>query len=651
VTALAGYWTWNEDENPVAWCERMLRAQSLYGQETAQWNGGPIALGRRIHRHLPEDAFDRRPIVSACGEYALVADVRIDNREQIAAGLGIAGADARRLCDSELLMRAYLKWGEELLQRLVGDFAFALWNSAREELLLARDFLGRKPLYHHIGDGFLAFASMPKGLHALPQIPYALCEERAVDFLGFMAGIGPASYFDGIERVEPGHIVTVSRTGVSRRRYWRPDLSPLILPRPGDYAEALRERLDEAVESRLRGAGPAVGAHLSAGLDSSAVVSTAARHMLSLGGRVTAFTAVPRSGYDGPVPRGRLADEGPLAAAVAAQYPNVDHLRIEVGGVSPLRDLDRQFFLYERPILNLCNQIWLEAINDRARERGLSVLLTAELGNLTMSYAGEHRLAELLGQGRLLAFSREATGMLRNGHRLRGVAAAAFASYLPAGLWAVLARFSPAHNLERASAILPALARSASFRKRAREHNRASHYRVSGDGVRARVEALATYDAGNFNKGVLGGWGIDIRDPTADRRLVEYCLRVPSEHFMRGGVQRALARHAFADRLPPALLAEGRRGYQFADWHENFAAVRGDFAAEVDRLADDPFAQKSIDIERLRALVRDWPGGAGLAEGMLDYRCALARAVSVGRFAAKVRGSNRPEGAQESREA
>lgn len=620
----------------------MLRAQALYGEDSAQWHDGRIALGRRIHRHLPEDAFDRRPILSPCGALALVADVRIDNRGELAAGLGLAVADALRLCDSELLMRGYLKWGEELLQRLVGDYAFALWDSARERLLLARDFLGRKPLYHHRGNGFFAFASMPKGLHALPEVPYGLCEERAVDFLGHMAGIGTASYFDGIERVEPGHVVTVSRTGVSAREYWRPDLSPLILPRPGDYAEALREKLDEAVAARLRGAGGMVGAHLSAGLDSSAVTATAAMRMLTAGGRVTAFTAVPRPGYDGPVPRGRLADEGPIAAAVAAHYPNVDHVRIESGGVSPLRDFDRRFFLYERPILNLCNQIWLEAINDRARALGLSVLLTAELGNLTMSYPGEHRLPELLGQGRLVGFAREAAGLLRNGHRLRGIAAAAFASYLPERLWAALTRLSPAHNLHRVSAVAPALARDEGFRRRALERRQAPQYRVARDGLRARMDKLATFDAGNFNKGVLGGWGIDLRDPTADRRLVEFCLRVPTEQYMRRGVQRALARDAFADRLPPALLAEKRRGYQFADWHENVAAVRGDIAAEVDRLADDPFARKAIDLERLRALVRDWPSGPELAERMLDYRCALLRAVSIGRFAAKVHGSNRP---------
>jgi asparagine synthase (glutamine-hydrolysing) len=625
----------------------MLRAQSLYGQDSAQWHGGPLALGRRLYRHLPEDAFDRRPVLSPCGAFALVADVRIDNREDLAAGLGLSEAEAARLCDSELLMRGWLEWGEELLQRLIGDYAFALWDSARERLLLARDFLGRKPLYHHRGDGFFAFASMPKGLHALPQVPYALCEERAEDFLGFMAGIGPASYFEGVERVEPGHVVTVSRAGVSSRKYWQPDLSPLILKRPDDYAEALRERLDEAVASRLRGAGPAVGAHFSAGLVSSAGVSSAGMRMRTSGGRVVAFTAVPRPGYDGPVPRGRLADEGPLAAAVAALHSNVDHVRVEAGGVSPLRDMDRQFFLYERPILNLCNQIWLEAINDQARARGLCVLLTAELGNFTMSYPGEHRLAELIGQGRLLSFSREAAGMLRNGHRLRGVAAAAFSSYLPEPLWALLARLSPARDLNRVSAILPALARSDEFRKRALERHRASQYRVARDGVRARMEKLATYDAGNFNKGVLGGWGIDIRDPTADRRLVEFCLRVPSGQFQSGGVQRALAREAFADRLPPALLAERKRGYQFADWHEHVAAAREDIAAEVDRLADDPFARKAIDVERLSALVRDWPDGAGLAERMVDYRCALLRAVSVGRFAAKVRGSNRAGSAEE----
>jgi asparagine synthase (glutamine-hydrolysing) len=90
-------------------------------------------------------------------------------------------------------------------------------------------------------------------------------------------------------------------------------------------------------------------------------------------------------------------------------------------------------------------------------------------------------------------------------------------------------------------------------------------------------------DQGNYNKGVLGGWGVDMRDPSADRRLVEFCLSVPPEQFLAGGVPRSLARRAFADRLPPEVLRERRKGYQAADWFEGMSVSRA-FPAQGKRL-------------------------------------------------------------------
>ncbi len=110
-------------------------------------------------------------------------------------------------------------------------------------------------------------------------------------------------------------------------------------------------------------------------------------------------------------------------------------------------------------------------------------------------------------------------------------------------------------------------------------------YRPWKDGHAARLWALRRGDRGPHQKGVLAGWGIDVRDPTADRRLVEFCLAVPTDQFMRDGAPRALARRALADRLPAAVLNAPTKGYQAADWHEGLTAARGELAAEVERLA------------------------------------------------------------------
>src|SRR5262249_16658616 len=146
----------------------------------------------------------------------------------------------------------------------------------------------------------------------------------------------------GIERVEPGHVVAVTATSLVSRRHWHPSRRSIKFRRPDDYAEALRHLLDQAVSCRLRATGE-VGAYLSGGFASGAVAATAAMLLASSGRRLFAFTGLPRDGYDGPAPRNRIIDEGPLAAATAALYPNIEHVLVRNQGRSPLEDLDRNF--------------------------------------------------------------------------------------------------------------------------------------------------------------------------------------------------------------------------------------------------------------------------------------------------------------------
>ena len=131
-------------------------------------------------------------------------------------------------------------------------------------------------------------------------MPYAPNEDCVAELLVLMPEAGTQSFFQGIERVEPGHVVTVTATNLCARRYWEPRRQTVVMRSPEEYSDALRELLDQAVRCRLRGAEDKVGAHLSGGFDSGAVVATAARLLADSGGRVVAFTAVPREGYCGP---------------------------------------------------------------------------------------------------------------------------------------------------------------------------------------------------------------------------------------------------------------------------------------------------------------------------------------------------------------
>lgn len=157
-----------------------------------------------------------------------------------------------------------------------------------------------------------------------------------------------------------------------------------------------------------------------------------------------------------------------------------------------------------------------------------------------------------------------------------------------------------------------------------------------------RLWVLRRPDLGNFNKATLGGWRIERRDPTADRRLIEFCLAVPTEQYLHDGQIKALPRRALADRLPKAVLDETRRGYQAGDWHEKLTSVRDRVEAEIDSLGESPSAARALDLARMRRLVENWPtSGWERDEVMHPYRLALLRGVSAGHFLRRATGANR----------
>jgi asparagine synthase (glutamine-hydrolysing) len=166
-------------------------------------------------------------------------------------------------------------------------------------------------------------------------------------------------------------------------------------------------------------------------------------------------------------------------------------------------------------------------------------------------------------------------------------------------------------------------------------------YRPRKDGFESNLWVMRRVDLGNHTKGTLGGWGIDQRDPTTDRRLIEFCLGVPEEQFLVNGETKALARRAFAVRVAPEVIHLRGNGYQAVNWHEGLSAAPASAHDEIGRLADCGPAATALDLPRPRRLAENLlESGWEKREVMEHFRLALLRGIATGHFLRRATGSN-----------
>jgi asparagine synthase (glutamine-hydrolysing) len=625
---------------------RMQALLEPYGRDAqARWQGTAATLLRTLLRTTPEDSFDQQPLVDPASGTVLVFDGRLDNRDEVARELALRGSEAEFMPDSALVLRACLRWDTRAVVHLIGDFALACWQPHRRRLWLARDPMGHRPLYWHRHSDFFAFATMPKALFTVPGIPRALCEERLHDYLCLWPTVGPESLFKDIYRVEPGELLLLDGDRITTHRFHQFDPERQIhLPSDDDYLEAFREHLDRAVAVRLRSNGP-IASQLSSGFDSSTVTAIAARQLAERGAPLLAYTAVPRAGFDGPVPKGRHADEGPAARALAARFPNIEHILIRPGGTSPIDNLRHDVEALDLPPLNLCNMVWLEAIKTHAAQRGVKVLLNGSRGNFTISHtAGMAHLAGLLGQGEWAAWWREARALKRRHpqRRWRGLLATSLARNLPPVLWSILERIrGGSGKVTDYAPINPAFMAGIQARRRAKKPAGRRDDRPGSDPRRTRIAALNGLDEGEY-MAAANTQGLDQRDPTADVRLAEFCLALPDSQYLREGNTRWLLRRLMDGVLPPEILDARTRGLQAADWYEAAGQALPRLREEVASLMRHDAAGDYLDLEALRDAVDNWPESGWETPAIEQtYRLKLLRGLSAGAFLHYLDGRNR----------
>ena len=246
----------NLDGAPVeaASLEAMRDAMAFWGPDGIRiWRTGAAGLGQLTLFNTPEAVGESLPRWLPDEGLGFTAEARIDNREELFAALDVPPSGRATMPDGDLLLRAYLRWGEAAPDRVLGDWSFAAWHPAERRLFLARDHHGNTALYYAADDRRVAFGSSIKALLALPGLPHRLNELRLAQVLTSWTGDGTESFYEGIHVLPPAHALTASPAGTSKRLYWSLEDAPkLRLKSDADYVEGLRSVLDEAVRCRLR---------------------------------------------------------------------------------------------------------------------------------------------------------------------------------------------------------------------------------------------------------------------------------------------------------------------------------------------------------------------------------------------------------------
>lgn len=645
MTAIAGIVSLDGQSIDRSTLERINGLLTPYGRDTQRyWHQGAAALCRTLLRTTPEDFFDQQPLVHAETGTVIVFDGRIDNRDELIKSLGLRSEQARLMADSALVLHACVKWDDAALPRLLGDFALACWQPSRRRLWLARDPIGFRPLFWHRNEKLLVFASVPKAIFAIPGIERKVSEEAMHDFLCLIPPAGAGSFFQGISRIEPGQVLILEDGAIRTRFHHRFAPQRLLkLKRDEDYVEALREQLDRAVASRLRCQGP-IASELSSGLDSSTVTAFAARQLAAQDRRLIAYTAVPRAGFKGRLGAEWHADEGPGARAVAERFSNIDHVLIESDQTTPVDHLRETIEYMDRAPLNICNNVWVMAIRADAVRRGARVILNGGFGNMTLSYDGLTLLPGLLRRGRWLSFIRELRGMKRESPHCswRTLLRFSLAPFMPERLWQLFeARAGRAMELQDYSPINPQFSARMRADERAHRAGRELSLRPPVDGVRHRISMMAFADIGEYSV-AANAVGVETRDPTADVRLIEFCLTLPETQFLREGKQRWLLRRMVADVLPPEVLSARTRGLQAANWYEASGAGISKLEEVLGGLEAHQSVGNYVDLAGMREALDNWPE-SGWENFAVDakYRLKLLRGLSAGSFVRYVEGDNR----------
>jgi len=571
MSAIAGILYFHEAPLDPGLIDKLTGAMKRRGpDEQTRWVQTSLALGHCMLRTTPESLEERQPLASQDKKLVMVWDGRLDNREELRQELIAAGEALRDNSDAELAIQAYAAWGEDCPRRLLGDFAFAVWDARRRRLFCALDHMGARPFYYALNQQFFAFASEEEALLELPGLSRQPNEAMILHMLvpDYQSADNQRFWLKDVWGLQPGQYMSVAVDGTSRTEtYWRLE--------PGDESvfasdqaceEAFLDVFGEAVRCRMRATGD-IAAMMSGGMDSASIAAMVKRLLPDMPGKAfhtySAISDHPESCVESQCIQSLTQDLGGNAHFVSVP---------SFTGMADVDDLLETAWARPHP----CdNSIVLPAMMCQAASRhGHRVMLHGASGDLTM-HVPDRYTAYLLRDGQWRTAWNECRGASRNNTYLRGSSPGllllrnAWTAWMPAAIKFLVRRLRRGNPLAGSMAnpgfaeklhLTDRLRKQEAQAKRPFSANHQQEHAQLFNAAWGPVLGLSGYER------VAGSYGVELRDPWADKRVAEFFLRLPLKYKVRDGWNKYLPRSAFAPDLEDSVrwrLGKEHLGWQF----------------------------------------------------------------------------------------
>jgi asparagine synthase (glutamine-hydrolysing) len=518
--------------------------------DSSQLPAADFALGHRRLSIIDLSVGGHQPMSDPAARWWISFNGEIYNYRELRGELQAAGHEFRTTSDTEVLLRAWLAWGEAMLPRLVGMFAFALFDTATAELVLGRDPFGIKPLYYTWAGGTFAFASEIKALLALPGIERRANAGELLQYLRYgERTAGGATMFEGIELLPAAHLMRVVRGRAPRaepRRYWQLDASrhsPLDF---GSAVTRVRGLFEASVALHMRSDVP-VGSCLSGGLDSTAIAMAAQRHL----GPGLDLHAVSFIADDAETSEERYVD----------QVPGVIVHKVVPRAVEVVHDLPRLLDCQELPFGS--TSIYAQfRVFQLAASLGLKVMLDGQGGDEV--FAGYYfligaRLTSLLARGRFVAARRVLAAAPRNARPLlMRMLATAVGRLAPARLQAIGARMLGEPPFP--DWLAPAWFRARGLAPTTRAHGRGRD--ALHQELQLGIEHLTLPHLLRYEDSSSMYFSIESRVPFCVPELAELALSLPEEYLISdSGSTKHVFREAMHGIVPEEIIRREKVGF------------------------------------------------------------------------------------------
>lgn len=507
----------------------------------------PVALGHARLSIIDLSGAGHQPMRSADGKVVIAFNGEVYNFQALRAQLEADGVQFQSRTDTEVVLQAYIRWGKRSFSMFNGMFAFAIWDERDATVHIVRDRFGIKPLYYYVTKiGQFVFGSEIKSILASGLVARKVSASGLHEYLWFGNALGQNTLFEGVNKLLPGHCLTVDSKGIKVAPYWKLEDVPRVDVNPSEAAIEVRRLLENAVKSQLVGDVP-VGIFLSGGIDSSAIAAFASKHYPE---RLKTFSV----GFDFE----RGVNELP-AARFVADYYGTEHHEIKVSGSGMEDVITRLVRAHDEPFADAAN-IPLYLLCEQL-QGSVKVVLQGDGGDEL--FAG-YRRYNVLAHEKLWRFAARvllASGFdsQRGSRFLQAVSQSDPATLMSLLLTVESQQFPP-------NRILSEQWRSRLQNQDAFRRYRELAQRFSGhDAVQKMLYTdisviLPDTFLEKVDKSTMAH-GIEVRVPFLDADLADYAIGLPSSSKVRAFQKKWILRKALRGVVPDSVLDAPKTGF------------------------------------------------------------------------------------------